>query len=229
MLTSIIIPAYNEQETIFKAVEATRSINLEKEIIVVENGSTDRTSEILRGIQSAWPEIKVVFNPMNAGKGHGVRLGMKEAKGEIITFQDADLELDPCELIPLIDLIKSGKADVVFGSRFRKWNCFRFNRYFFGNIFLSAIAGLLLGRVMTDVETCYKVFRSDLIDKAHLRSTGFEIEIEVAFKLLARRRNVRYVEVPISYYPRSHRQGKKIRVGDGFLALGNMIRYAFFQ
>ena len=156
------------------------------------------------------------------GQGHGVRLGLQRASGDIIAFQDADLELDPQDLVPLVGLIVEGKADVAFGKRFGGHNRLRPNATVVANHCLSFLASLLLWRRVRDIETCYKVFKGELLSFDRLKSDRFEIDIEVAFSLLSQPQ-VRYVEWPIRYQPRKYGEGKKIRIKDGVQAIWIML------
>ncbi len=224
MLTTIIITAYNEEATIRQVIEAVGELPLDKQIVVVENGSTDGTRALLRKLAGTHA-IQVVYNDVNIGKGHGVRLGLRHAKGEIIAFQDADVELDPQDLVPLVRAVESGEADVAFGSRFLQQDQHFSLLYYYGNVFLSRVAGVLLGRRLSDVETCYKVFRRDLIAIEELESDRFDLDIEIAFKLLRGRPQLKYLELPIRFRPRNSQQGKKIKMRDGFQALSAMFKY----
>ncbi len=227
MLTSIIICAYNEEGTIKDIIERTNQIPIEKELIVVENGTLDKSRIIIDDLAKKL-NFKVVYVDVNVGKGHGLRSGLKEAKGDIIAFQDADLELNPDEIVPLVEMIKNDQADVVFGSRFldkKKTHIYR--HYYYGNIFLTKVADLFLRRGITDIETCYKVFKRKLIDLNNLTSIRFEIEIELAFRLLKSKPLVRYKELPIQFTPRTTFEGKKIRWIDGLIALKKILQYGF--
>jgi len=224
MLTSVIICAYNEGVTVEAAIKDVCALPIEKEVLVVENGSTDNTRAILEDLAGRLP-FKIVCNDRNIGKGHGVRLGLRQAKGQIITFHDADNELDAKDLIPLVELIIKGETDVAFGSRFLQDKKHAYFLNLQANLLISRMASLALKRKISDVETCYKVFRRELLDLDKLTSTGFDLDIEISFRLLMGKPKVRYRELPIVFKPRKYDEGKKIRVTDGIIALYRTIMY----
>ncbi len=231
MKLSIIVPVYNEEKTIHKILGKVQKVNLgcvDKEIIIVDDCSTDRTREILRGIH--YGNVLIIHHSRNKGKGGAVKTGLKYSTGEIIIIQDADLEYDPRDYNKVIQPILDGRSKVVYGSRFLKGGAFSGQKWaipshFFGNKLLSCITSLLYGQYITDMETCYKSFDRKTILSLRIKSDGFDIEPEITAKLLKRR--VKILEVPISYNSRGFKEGKKINWVDGIKALAVLIRYKF--
>ncbi len=229
---TVIIPAYNERETIEEIIRRVREapldpdLHMEKEIIVVDDGSTDGTREILQHIAETQPDIKVILHPRNQGKGAAIRTALEHASGDYIVIQDADLEYDPREFSVLLRPLVEGKADVVYGSRFLgPHRAFLFLHYL-GNKFLNLVTNILYDTILTDMETCYKMFRADVIKNIPLHARGFEFEPEVTAKVL--KRGYRVFEVPISYSGRDFEEGKKIHPWkDGLRALWTLIKYRF--
>lgn len=225
MRLSVIIPVYNERATIREILRQVRVVGLADEIIVVDDGSTDGTREILEE-EARSGDIRVLFHERNMGKGAAVRTGIAHATGDILLIQDADLEYDPRDYPQLIRPIQEGRAAVVYGSRFlgpRKAMLFW---HMIGNKFLTMVTNLLYDAILSDMETGYKVFRADVIRDIPLRARGFEFEPEITAKIL--KRGYRIFEVPISYYGREFKEGKKIRpVRDGLKALWTLIKYRF--
>ena len=227
MNLSVIIPAYNEAATIAEIIERVRAVELHYEIIVVDDGSKDKTREILAAVP-AMDDLKVFYHEVNKGKGAAVRTGIEHASGDIILIQDADLEYDPREYPQLLQPIREGKASVVYGSRFlggpRKAMLFW---HMAGNKFLTLVTSLMYDTILSDMETGYKVFRAEVIKNMPLRSRRFEFEPEITARVL--RKGIRIYEVPISYNGREYSEGKKITWRDGFIAVWTLIRYRFFE
>ena len=222
MLLSVIMPCYNEEHTIRAILDQVRAINLDKEIIVVDDHSLDQTPQILAEIVQCDPRIQVIRQPANRGKGEAIRTGLAAASGEIVIIQDADLEYDPNDYYELIRPIITGKVNVVFGSRFlgRHTGMYFWNAI--GNKFLTLLTNFLYNAWISDMETCYKVMRTDIMRSLDLQSNDFRIEPEIAGKVL--RLGYRIYEVPISYMGRTYEEGKKIRKIDGLQAIVTLLR-----
>ena len=220
MLVSIIVPVYNEAATVGEVLERLPALPFEKEILVVNDGSSDGTREALAPFEKR-AGYKVHHSPVNLGKGSSVRIGIGMATGEIITIQDADLELDPFEVPRLIEPVASGKFDVVYGSRFLDGGRKGAWAFYLANRSLSGLTNLLYGSRLTDIETCYKVLRRDVLERLTLRGSRFEIEPELTAQLL--KAGVHIEEMPISYNPRSRAQGKKISWRDGVAAVATLV------
>ena len=222
---SIVIPIYNERKTleeIIARVEAAPVLGLDKEIILVDDGSTDGTRDSLKKFEA---KHRVVYRQKNQGKGATLRIGFKEATGDIILIQDADLEYDPKEFPKLLQPLLEGKADIVYGSRNLQHNP-RFRRsYYWGSIIISRMTNLFYGCRLTDVYTCYKAFKTPILKEMKLESNSFDIEEELTAKAL--KKGYKIIEVPINYYPRNIQEGKKIKPKDGLIALWKIIKYKF--
>ena len=220
---SIVIPVYNEARTVGALVDKVRAAELgvEKEIIVVNDGSTDGTREALARFEHEGSGVRVHHSPVNLGKGASVRIGFSFASGDLVTIQDADLELDPIEFKELVRPILDGEADVVYGSRFLAGGRKGRLSFYLANRGLSALASALYGTRLTDIETCYKVFRRDVLPKLKLKASRFEIEPELTAQVL--KHGFRIVERPIGYSPRPRQDGKKISWRDGFGAVAMLI------
>lgn len=225
MKLSIVIPVYNEAGTIAAVIEKVRACDLggagralSKDIIVVNDGSADGTRAALAPYESGVPDVRVHHSPVNLGKGASVRIGFSLAQGDILTIQDADLELDPAEYGRLIEPILDGRADVVYGSRFLGRSGAQGSLpYYLANRGLSMLTNILYGARLTDIETCYKVLRRDVLSALTLRAARFEIEPELTAQIL--KHGFRIVELPIGYRPRARTEGKKISWRDGFSAV----------
>lgn len=230
MKISVIVPVYNECKTLKLVVDKIQSteLGMEKEIIIVDDGSKDGTAEIIRSLP--FSGIKKVFHNVNLGKGAALCSALKEVSGDIVIIQDADLEYDPAEYSVLIEPIKAGVADVVYGSRLSGGRPQRAHFFWHkvGNEMLSLLMGVVYNTTLSDIETGYKVFRADVITNLGIRSPDFAVEIEITAKIL-KRGNMRIYEVPISYYGRSYKEGKKISWMDGFAALWAIIKFRFFN
>lgn len=230
---SIIMPAYNERPTIREIVARVLGVDLpgiERELLIVDDGSTDGTREVIRELAARHPEIRVIRQPRNQGKGAAVARGIRHAVGDIIMIQDADLEYDPAEYPQVLKPILDGVADVVFGSRFLGSPGGRRVIYFWhsvGNRFLTFVANAFSNLNLTDMETCYKVMTRQVADRLSLSSRRFGIEPEITCKVA--RLGARIYEVPISYRGRTYREGKKIKLKDAVLALGTILRFVRWE
>ena len=227
MKLTIVIPVYNEKYTIKELIRRVQEVDvgLNKEIIIVDDGSSDGTREILRDKYADHPGIRLCFHEENQGKGAALSTGIRHAQGELVIFQDADLEYDPQDYPRLLEPILKGEADVVYGSRFKgKHRDFIFWHYV-GNKMLTLITNLLYQTRLSDMETCYKVFRREVLTGMRIKARRFNVEPEVTAKVL--KRKYRLVELPISYYGRAFSEGKKITWRDGLVALWTLIKYRF--
>jgi len=228
MKLSVIIPAYNEKNTVLELLRRVEAVplSLDKEIIVVDDFSTDGTREVLGGLGR--PDIRVLFHAKNMGKGSALRTGFSEATGDIVLIQDADLEYDPADYPGLLAPILDGRADVVYGSRFLGGpHRVLFFWHSVGNRFLTALSNVVTNLNLTDMETGYKVFRGDVLRKLSLKSRRFGFEPEVTVKVA--KLKCRIYEVPISYAGRNYSEGKKIGWKDGLAALWYIVRFKFFS
>jgi glycosyltransferase involved in cell wall biosynthesis len=227
---SIIVPVYNEQSTVATVIDQVCQVHLadlDKEIIIADDGSSDNTPAVLAKLEKDYPEVTTVHTSLiNLGKGAAIRFGLEYTTGDIILIQDADLELDPSEYPALLEPLLQGQADVVYGSRFRKPSNQIPLRTRLANRFLTELTNLLYGARLTDMATAYKVFRSDILKGLTLRSARFEFEPEVTAKLL--RSGHKIVEIPISYRPRSTQEGKTISWLDGVEYVYTLLKYRFF-
>ena len=228
---SVIIPVYNERRTLEEVLGRVARAPMEKEVIVVDDGSDDGTREILKRLaENAGPSdrLRIVFHERNQGKGAAVRTGIAQATGDWILIQDADLEYDPQDYPALLAPLLAGRADVVYGSRFLDGaGRTRYLQHYLANRFLTFVSNLMTRQNLSDMETGYKVFRREVLDGIRLRSNRFEIEPEITVKLT--RQGYRIHEIPISYNSRSYREGKKITWVDGLKALWALFRYRFFS
>jgi len=227
MKLSIIIPVYNEKETILKLLSSLREIKFPclTEIIIIDDGSTDGTDQILKSL--SFPDLKVIFQKENYGKGAALRRGFKEAQGDLIAIQDADLEYNPQDLSKLVQIILKGKSEIVYGSRFLRLSKsqIRYPIFYLGNKLISFLFFLFYGVKITDPWTGYKVFKKSFLKDLNLKSSGFDLELELTAKFL--RRGYKILEFPISYQSRSYQEGKKIKWTDGLKAIYKIIKYRF--
>lgn len=225
MQLSVIMPVYNERETIEEILEQVKEVGLASEIIIVDDGSIDGTRDVLAGMDGK-DGVRVILHEQNRGKGAAVRTGIEAVTGEVVLIQDADLEYDPRDYAKLLQPIEEGRADVVYGSRFLGgprtamlfWHAV-------GNRLLTLVTNVLYDAILSDMETCYKCFRTEVIRDIPLHAKRFELEPEITAKVL--KRGIRIYEVPIAYYGREYDEGKKITGWDAVPALWALIKYRF--
>lgn len=231
MKLSIVIPVFNEATTVLELLRLVESapLDMDKELVVVDDCSTDGTRDILRKAALDHPNWHLLFHEINRGKGAALRTGFAAATGDFVIIQDADLEYDPREYPILLRPLLEGRADVVFGSRFQGGGPHRvcFFWHYLGNKFLTTFSNMLTNLNLTDMEVCYKVFRREVLQSLHLREDRFGFEVEITAKVA--KGKWRLYEVPISYYGRSYEEGKKITWKDGFRALWCIIKYRFIN
>ena len=226
---SILVPVYNEEATLTKMIEKLEEAtfcNLEKEIILINDASTDGSADILKNLENKY---KVLYHQKNQGKGAALRTGLKEVTGDIVVIQDADLEYDPKDYEDLIKLIIEDKADVVYGSRLSGGKPSRsfMVTHLLGNKFLTLLTNILYNTTLTDMETCYKAFKASFIKDIKIRSDRFDFEPEITAKIL--KKKARLYELPISYYGREYEEGKKITWKDGIHAIFALIKFRFID
>jgi len=232
MRLSVIIPVFNEKATIEQVIDKVADVPIEKEIIVVDDYSTDGTRELLKNLRQ--DNVTTVFHEKNKGKGAAIRTGIQYVTGDVVIIQDADLEYNPHEYLKLIEPIKNGTADVVYGSRFSCLPAGMAGRtekmtitHLLGNKVLTLATNILYGTRLTDMETCYKMVKAPLIKSLKLRANRFDFEPEITAKLL--KSGKRIIEIPISYEGRHWSEGKKITWKDGIAALWSLIKYRFID
>ena len=221
---SVIIPVFNEKKSIEEVIERVQNTGFAKEIILVDDGSTDGSTEILKKYQGR-EGFQVILCEVNRGKGAAVREGIKAAQSKYAIIQDADFEYDPQDYAKLYPVIESGQADVVYGSRFMGANSIYYFRSMAANKLLTFLTNVLYHTKLTDMETCYKLFEVSKVREIPLHSRRFEFEPELTTKLL--KRGYKIVEVPISYKGRSYDEGKKIKPKDGLIAIWTLLKYRF--
>ena len=225
-LLSVVMPAYNERETIEEIIRRVLAVPLRIELVVVDDASTDGTRDMLQALASALP-FKLLLQPHNRGKGAALARGFAEVTGDIVVIQDADLEYSPEEYPELVELICTGRADVVYGSRFiGRHRVFLFT-HFLGNRVLTLLTNILYNTMLTDMETCFKAMRIEVLRSMTLRSERFGIEPELTAKIF--KRGFRVYEVPITYDGRGYDEGKKITWKDGVVAVWTLLKYRFTE
>ena len=231
-MLSVIMPVYNEVDTVWEAVRQVQGMDVVKEVIVIDDGSTDGSREILSRLETETRkdndppnELKVIYQPVNRGKGAAIRSAIAQATGDMIIIQDADLEYDPQDYKNLLDPILSGKADVVFGTRFYGGGPHRvlFFWHYLGNQILTLFSNFLTNLNLSDMEVGYKAFRAEILKSIRIKSNRFGFEPEITIKIA--KKGLRVYEVPISYYGRTYKEGKKITWKDGIAAFYFLIRF----
>lgn len=230
MKLSIIIPCYNEKKTIEKVVKNILSFcDFSKEIIIVDDGSTDGSVEIIKKVENETKELKAIFLNNNFGKGHALKIGLKSCSGNIVVIQDADLEYSPKDYNKLILPFSEADADVVYGSRFlgSRYSRLHYFSHYIANKILTFVCNVFTNLNMTDMQTGYKLFKRDVINTIDIKEKSFGVEPEITIKLA--KKGYKFFEVPISYNGRSYADGKKIRAKDGIIALYCIFKYKFFN
>lgn len=224
MKLSVLIPTFNERNTVEAIIERVRSVPYEKEIIVVDDGSTDGTTEILLRLAEKYPEtIRCLFHPENRGKGAAIKSALSAVTGEVVIIQDADLEYHPEDYPAALKLLQQGWADAVYGSRFLGPHRVFLYSHYLGNRFLTGICNLVTSGMLTDMETGFKVIRADVLRALDIQSQSFDFEVEVTVKLF--RYGYRVYEIPITYTGRSYKEGKKVTWRDGVCALWALLKW----
>ncbi len=228
MKLSVVIPVYNEKNTIADIIGFVKAVeDLDKEIIVVDDGSKDGTVKILKDLEKVHPDVKFYYKEKNVGKGDTLRIGFSHTTGDYVIVQDADLEYDPQDYKKLLRALTEEKADVVYGSRFSGTRKDMSTVQYFGNKLLTIITNLLFGIMLTDMETCYKLIPGDFVRKLQIKSPRFDFEPEITAKIL--KSGLKLKEVPIHYKGRKYSEGKKITWKDGFAALWTLFKFRFFD
>jgi len=226
-ILSVVMPVYNEKNTVLKIIDKVLKLGIVKEIIVVDDCSTDGTRELLKNTKLD-NRVKLLFHNKNMGKGAALRAGFKNITGDVAVIQDADLEYDPNEFIDMIKPIQEGVADVVYGSRLTGGKPQRVHLFWhrIGNDFLTFLTNLMYNTTLSDMETCYKMFKKDVIAGIRIKSNDFSVEPELTAKVL-KNKSLRIYEMPISYYGRNYAEGKKINWTHGIGALWAILKYRF--
>lgn len=226
MLLSIVIPVYNEKNTVSDIIKKIDSLptSLNRELIIVDDGSTDGTREILKSLESR-SDVKLIYKESNSGKGDSLKLGFKNSKGDYVIVQDADLEYEPEDYFKLLEAIDGKDNTIIYGSRFMGHYEEMSPLHYYGNKFLTSITNILYGVELSDMETCYKLFPGSFIRSLNLKANRFDFEPEITAKVL--KSGYKIIEVPIRYYGRKHSEGKKITWKDGFNAIYSLVKYKF--
>lgn len=228
MKLSVLMPVYNEVHTLSQIIKKVKAVSIDKELIIVDDCSSDGTRELLKSDFSANPQgIKVIYHEKNMGKGAAIKTALGEASGVYAIIQDADLEYEPSDYVTLMAAAQKENADVIYGSRFLKtWKATSW-WHFLVNRFLTLAANILYGSQLTDMETCYKLIKMSVFKSLNIEAERFEIEPEITVKLL--KKGYRIIEVPISYKGRAYHEGKKIGWKDGFATLWTLLKYKFIK
>ncbi|MDF1552822.1 MAG: glycosyltransferase family 2 protein [Deferrisomatales bacterium] len=222
---SVVIPIYNEVNTVLVVVRKVLSVPVDLEVIAVDDGSTDGSRRLLKSFVS--DRVRVFYNEKNLGKGSALSKGIREARGDIVAVQDADLEYDPMDLLKMISVMDDEGCSVVYGSRFMYGNAGSSLILYYGNRLLTAAANVLYRANMTDMETCYKLFRREIVYDLSIRSKRFGVDPELTAFFLNKKLDIH--DVPISYHPRTKADGKKVRLWDGLVVLATLFRFRFFR
>ena len=225
MKLSVIMPIYNEEKTLMTILDRVQAIPVDKEIIIVDDCSTDSTRSVLESIQA--DNVHIHYHERNMGKGEAVRTALGHVSGEIVIIQDGDLEYDPEDYPKLLQPIIDGQTNVVYGSRVLGHGPISYRRYSWGARFITWVGNLLYGLHLTDLYTCYKVMKTDIMKRLNLQCVGFEFCPEVTAKLS--RMNEGIIELPIGYHPRPFEEGKKIRPRDGLVGIWTLLKYRFWK
>lgn len=225
MKLSVVIPVYNEVRTLEELLNTVAAVPVDKEIVLVDDGSTDGTRDLIRTLESHYKGMRVIYHDRNYGKGRAIRTGIAAASGDALIIQDADLEYSPSDYLVLLGAMRHSGARVVYGSRFMGKKKVTSPWHRAVNGFLTGLTNVLYGSRLTDMETCYKLFKIDFIKALPLRSDGFEIEVELTARTLLSGEKI--VESPVSYHGRSYHDGKKIGWKDGVKAVVRLFRYRF--
>ncbi len=225
-LLSVIMPCYNEEQTLAQIIERVRAIDLDLELIAVDDHSSDQTFAILQAEAARTPRMRVIRHPHNRGKGAAVRSGLAHVRGEIVVIQDADLEYDPNDYYALVQPIIDGRVNVVFGSRFMGSHTGMYFWNALGNKGLTFLTNFFFNSWISDMETCYKAMRTEIVRSLNLESNDFRLEPEITAKVL--RRGHRIYEVPVSYMGRTYEEGKKMHPVQGLYAILALLRYRFW-
>ncbi len=227
---SIIVPVYNEEKTLRQIINKLLELKLKafsKEIIIIDDSSKDKSLSIIKDLARKNKNIRYFAHPKNMGKGAALRTGFQNSTGDLITIQDGDLEYDPKDFLRMIDFMDKNKLDVIYGSRFLNKHKPRYKIYYLGNKFLSFLTKVIYGVKITDMETCYKMFKAEVIKSIPLKSNRFDIEPEITSKVI--KRKFKFAEIPISYSPRTIEEGKKIGFKDGLKAIYVLLYWRFLN
>ncbi len=227
MKVTILVPVYNEEKTLPIVLSKLEELKIDKEIIVIDDGSTDRTKEILENVSKNNRDIKIIHHQKNQGKGKAIQTGLEYSTGDVVVIQDADIEYDPLQILTLLKGFEDTSVDAIYGSRFLKKNPNIYKRYLIGNKFLTLMINLIYGSNYTDSYTCYKLIKRDIFEKLKLESSRFEIEAEISIKL--KKIGAKVIEIPIDYSPRRIEEGKKIGFKDALKGFFTIIRYVFWR